>query len=149
MEARIKMTGLNKPKRLSNVEKGRARLMRIQEAEENGELQKAKNRLDVMRLAGFMSGQETQGRLWIQRLINQRKMLTETLTGFGANGKAEYEYHLTGYTEKKNGRPKNEDVMPTKIKPVVKLTLTTSNGKLEIEQVDTPILSMVLDFLRS
>lgn len=149
MEARIKMTGLNKPKRLSNIEKGRARIMRIQEAEESGELQKARNRLDVMRLAGFMPGQETQGGLWMQRLINQRKMLTETLTGFGANGKAEYEYHFTGYAEKKSGRPKNEDVMPTKIKSAVKLTLTTVNGKLEVEQVDTPILSMILDFLRS
>lgn len=149
MEARIKMTGLNKPKRLSNVEKGRARLMRIQEAETDGRLQEAKNRVEVVALAGFMPDQvETQGRPWIQRMVRQHK-ITETLTGFGTNGKPEYEYHLAGYVEKKNGRPKNEDVMPIKVKPVVKLTLTTSNGKLEIEQVDTPILSMVLDFLRS
>lgn len=148
MEARVKMTGLNKPKRLSNVEKGRARLMRIQEAEADGRLQGAKGRAEVIILAGFMPDQiKSQGIPWIQRMIKQHK-LTETLTGFGANGKAEYEYHLVGYAEKKNGRPKNEDVMPTKIKPTMKLTLTTSNGKLEIEYADMPTISAILDFLK-
>ena len=148
MEARIKMTGLNKPKRLSNVEKGRARLMRIQEAEADGRLQGATSRAEVITLAGFMPDQaQSQGRPWIQRMIRQHK-ITETLTGFGANGKAEYEYHLANYTEKKNGRPKNEDVMPTKIKPTMKLTLTTANGKLEIEHADIPTFSAILDFLK-
>lgn len=68
MEARIKMTGLNKPKRLSNIEKGRARLMRLQEAEADGRLQGAKNRVEVMLLAGFMPDQvKGQGHPWMQK----------------------------------------------------------------------------------
>lgn len=80
-------------------------------------------------------------------MIKQHK-ITETLTGIGANGKAEYEYHFANYTEKKNGKPKNEDVVPTKIKPTMKLTLTTANGKLEIEYADISTISAILNFLK-
>lgn len=111
------------------------RKTRLKEAEENGTLQKCKNRADIGRLLGIPVGLKTQQ--YVYNAI-KRGEITETLVGTH-NGRNEYEYHYKDRTRKftlnnvieqcleyKAGNPEMEIVLDWN-----EHTLTVKNIKVE------------------
>ena len=73
-------------KPLTNKEKGRLRLEKMREAEKEGKLSLARNRVEVGELVGIPKDQLTVINTWVCRQIKCGK-LTETLLGFDNQNK--------------------------------------------------------------
>ena len=80
-------------KGLTKKQRGELRFNRLKEAEANGSLQKAKNRIEVAHLVGYTDEQYKTGYSWVCNML-ARKHLIERIGGLGANGKVEYEYTI-------------------------------------------------------
>lgn len=80
-------------KGLNKRQRGKLRFERLQEAEKDGRLQKAKTRMDIARIAGFSDRQYKTGYSWVMNMLT-RKHLIEHMVALGKNGRAEYEYSL-------------------------------------------------------
>lgn len=72
---------------------GELRLKKIIEAQNDGRLSKAKNRLDVAELVGISRDRVAVANSWVYRQISLG-YLTETLLQFDQNNLPEYEYHF-------------------------------------------------------
>ena len=83
----------NKSK-LNVFQKGALRFEKLKNADNNGTLTAAKNRIDVAYICGYPEEQKGNGYAWVSRMIRQG-VLAETVRYFD-NGKAINEYHTTG-----------------------------------------------------
>lgn len=81
------------PEELTKTQRGRMRFERIVEADANGKLEKAKNRVDVCKIANL--GLENEERLyaWVTKLIKQG-IIQEEFLGKNKRGKREYRYSI-------------------------------------------------------
>lgn len=81
------------PEELTKTQRGRMRFERIVEADANGKLEKAKNRVDVCKIANL--GLENEERLyaWVTKLINQG-IIQEEFLGKNKRGRREYRYSI-------------------------------------------------------
>lgn len=77
---------------LTAHQKGKIYFERLTDLDNSGELSKAHNRNEVMKLVGY-TGSNDNGYSWVSNLI-RRGHLTETLTGI-EDGKKIFEYHLS------------------------------------------------------
>lgn len=79
-------------KSLSNLETGKLRWAKLKELEDNGQLGFARDRQDILTMMGVPKG---YGRHygWLASRIKAGN-ISETLLGFGADNKPEYEYHI-------------------------------------------------------
>lgn len=73
---------------------GELRFGRVKEAEKDGTLSQVKNRRELGYLAGYSKQQSGTANAWVNRMI-KLGYISETIRYF-ENGKATYEYHLTG-----------------------------------------------------
>lgn len=105
---------------LSAREIGRLRWERLEELYNSGELQKVKNRRELIEAVGFTPQQKHRGYTWVCNLIN-RKHLEEISTGVD-NGKIEYQYFLTGKLPKYKGYSSRNKYQT---KPIRRQTTTT------------------------
>ena len=113
---------------LSKREIGKLRFERLKAAEVDGKLSKAKNRADLLKIAGFTDAQRGVGYSWISNLV-RRGHLQEIIANYTRNGKAEYEYHLlsepcfVGFKRNKKAVAKPN---------------TYTNVKTQVIKIDTP-----------
>lgn len=116
-------------KKLSGERKKELRFQCLADAEKNGELDKAKSRYDVAKLAGFTDKQRQSGYQWVYHQI-KAGFIKEYIAGYTKNGLAEYEYHMVNKIE--------EPVIINRAEPVVKkepttVTLTNVHPKVTIK----------------
>lgn len=107
MDARVifsKKTKEAMKKGLSPQRKGELRWGKLKEAETNGTLQQAKNRVDVGKLVGIENSKRAYS--WTANLIS-KKAIIETIVGFD-NMRAVYEYRLGTPLNYQNGRKKKK-----------------------------------------
>lgn len=103
-------------KGLSPKAKGKLRWDKLKEAEDNGILQQAKNRIDVGRIVGLENDKTAYG--WVSGLIN-KKAIIETLDSF-ENNRPVYTYHLGRPLNYVNGRKKRKEEQVKKIQTELK-----------------------------
>lgn len=155
-------------KGLNRRQLGKLRYEKLKELAESGKLSSAKNRIDVMKAVGFTDEQYKTGYSWVANMIH-RKALTERISGFGKNGKAEYEYTLGsevpdyGNTKAQKARWGKPIEEPTPEKPramvwvdesakllkTYKLEFSNDNIKIRIELDDyEKVASLIKDILK-
>lgn len=103
-------------KGLSPQLKGKLRWDKLKEAENNGVLQQAKNRIDVGKIVGLENDKTAYS--WVSGLIS-KKAIIETLDGF-ENNKPVYTYHLGRPLNYVNGRKKQKEEQIKKIQTELK-----------------------------
>lgn len=103
-------------KKLSGERKKELRFQCLADAEKNGELDKAKSRYDVAKLAGFTEKQRQSGYQWVYHQI-KAGFIKEYIAGYTKNGLAEYEYHVA---EPKKHEPYTVSGVAPKTKLVAK-----------------------------
>lgn len=132
MNARVIFTKETKRKMeqgLSKREIGKLRFERLKAAEADGKLSRAKNRSDVLKIAGFTESQRGLGYSWVGNLV-RRGHMQEIITGYGRKGRAEYEYHLisepqfVGFKRGKKATTSVEAPKPTVATQVIKIDTT-------------------------
>lgn len=121
---------------LSNRQKGELRVKKLKEAEAVGLLGKAKTRKAVAELVGF-NKKDLAGATWVARMVN-KKILSETITHFKKNGRAEYEYHIINNSILKPSKKTPTPKIPEQSYPVKKINTpqaTNVNIPLQPEQL--------------
>ena len=98
-------------KGISPQTKGKLRWDKLKEAENNGVLQQAKNRIDIGKIVGLENDKTAYS--WVSGLIS-KKAIIETLDGF-ENNKPVYTYHLGRPLSYVNGRKKRKEEQIKKI----------------------------------
>ena len=131
-------------------ERGKLLFARLEEAERDGRLGKAKDRRDVAEIAGY-ERDAVAGYNWVSSLISRGNM-SETLRGWGKNGVREAEYHLAKrpdyeYRKSKKKAPTvlvNPIPMPTTITPVVNTPVETPAKKeTQTKEETLPVMAKI------
>lgn len=103
-------------KGISPQAKGKLRWDKLKEAENNGTLQQARNRIDVGKIVGLDNDKTAYS--WVSGLIH-KKAIVETLDSF-ENNKAVYTYHLGKSLSYVNGRKKRKEEQIKKLQTELK-----------------------------
>lgn len=114
---------LNKTQKpITHKELGELRVQKIIEAQNDGRLTKARNRLDVGELVGISRDRVAVANSWVYRQISLG-YLTETLLQFDKNHLPEYEYHYyenklaKSKSKSKSKKPVNHGIKTPVVKP--------------------------------
>lgn len=131
-----------KEKKISRKRIGELRMRNIYEADKEGRLSQAKNRIQLGQMAGITDIKKAT--MWANRKINAG-IIKETLLGFGKDRRPEYEYHCF---ENKVVRPKT-DVNSKALSPVTehgnKTTIQpTLEPKAKPNELNIPLNSDIL-----
>lgn len=129
---------------LNHFQVGELRWKKLEECKANGKLDKARNRMDIVEMLGFPRDYNAVYS-WIANQIS-RGYLRETLTGYGKNGRMEYEYNIIKSPNfdpsswsrvKKDSSKDNTIVAPvmkpkTYLKPVEEDTVAVDNSNSRV-----------------
>lgn len=122
---------MNRAGKMTPKERGKLLFARLEEAERDGRLSKAKDRKDVAEIAGY-ERDAVSGYNWVSTLIN-RGNISETFRGWGKNGVREAEYHLAkrpNYEHRKSKKKKTPTVL---VKPMTAPVTETTAVKAPVE----------------
>jgi hypothetical protein len=128
MEARVTLTKETKEKLkqpMGRLRKNELRWQKLEEADSNGKLQRAKNRADVANIIGITN--YNNGYAYVTRLI-QKKSLIETIVDFNGR-RAVYEYSL-------GTKPEHGYVVRTKLAKLDKVQSKPAIMKEPLPQVE-------------
>lgn len=95
MDARVVFSNQNTNKKLSKFEQGRLHYEALERSAKEGQLQFAKNKVDVAKFAGYTYEKaRNSGWQWVNRLVKQG-FIEELPIGYNDMGTPEYQYTLT------------------------------------------------------
>lgn len=168
MEARViltKETTDKMKKGISQFRKGELRWQKLQELEDTGKLNKARNRQDIIGMMGLGTGYGAPY-TWLSNMIS-RGSIKEILLGFDKSQRPEYEYHLTDDNRPnyerigKANKPKPTST-PTASKPVtvernttvttntatkMKATIRYGDLAIELDSIDSSVIENIISKL--
>lgn len=95
MDARVVFSNQNTSEKLSKFERGRLHYEALERSAKEGQLQFAKNKVDVAKLAGYTYEKARNGGWqWVNRLV-KHGFIEELPIGYNDMGTPEYQYTLT------------------------------------------------------
>lgn len=112
-------------------ERGKLLFARLEEAERDGRLSKAKDRRDVAEIAGY-ERDSISGYNWVSTLV-RRGNISETFRGWGKNGAREVEYHLAKRPSYEHREKKKKKAPTVRLKPIATTVAETPAMEAPVE----------------